>query len=139
MGSVNDTVFNAYLDESLVTRYHQNVVIGKRLMVGAVVTLDDQLEGAMDSRAADVLADEARWVYRQDRDRGRDRQLLFLKEGFHFCQDSDSIRGEGLEVMFEGDFRAHVIYSHLGLPGLTEVQLQVAMYSTLIRTLLLRY
>ena len=140
--------FTVYFDESLVDRWAEpeNAAQGKRskagrrLFVGAVVVSDGRaLEMALAQGAHELLADSLTWELRGTRPGGKDRRSLFAKEGFHFTNDNPNIRNSGLAIMLAREFRAHVIYSHLRLPGLNQADMQTAMYFTLVKNLLQRY
>ena len=137
-----------YFDESIVDRFEaipqvpagQTRKIGRRLLVGGVVVPDgDALERAVQTRAEEVLADPLMWSFRGAPPGGGDRRQIFARDHFHYTIDSDRIRGAALEVMLAHEFRAHIFYSHLTDPTLPLVDVQKAMYFTLVRTLLQRY
>lgn len=139
---------DVYFDESIVERFETDTGggeagvrrIGRRLLVGAVVVPDGHsLEQELHQRAGEVLADPLAWAVRGTAPGGANRRQVFAQDHFHFTVDSDRIRGAALEVMLAHEFRAHVFYSHLTDPNLRLVDVQTAMYFTLVRTLLQRY
>lgn len=145
---------DVYFDESMVTRFGaasgaggaQRVPIGSRLFVGAVVVPDGAaLELELDEKASIIFADPIMWSFRGGVDGAKtgtgttNRRASFGSNHFHFADDSDRIRSAALEVMLAHDFRVHVFYSHLTVPDLGRVDVQKAMYFTLVRILLQRY
>lgn len=86
------------------------------------------------------MADPFAWDLRPERPDKKDRRALFAREHFHFTNDSLSIRETALGVMLRHPVRAHVFYSHMEwASGLSQADIQTAMYFTLVRTLLQRY
>lgn len=78
-----------------------------------------------------VLGDSALWPEGSKRER-------FSKKGFHFTEDSESVRGQLLSALATLDFRAYAAYaSNDRSRGMTE--LLTGMYGTLLRSVLLRY
>lgn len=137
-----------YFDESIVDRFEAapqppggpKRKVGKRLLVGAVVVPDGKaLECVVRARAEEVLADPLMWSFRGTPPDGSDRRRTFASHHFHYTIDSDRIRDAGLAVMLAHEFRAHIFYSHLTDSTLQPVDVQKAMYFTLVRTLLQRY
>ncbi|MDQ7991420.1 MAG: hypothetical protein REI45_01945 [Propionicimonas sp.] len=116
-----------YLDESGT---HAS---SRRMMVGAVVTLDaDDLELAVKQRREAVAADSSLWP-------DPSKRPVFRDDGFHHHDDDETIRDRFIETMQTLGFRAHVCYTHRALPGIGDTELLLVMYHALVRNLLRRY
>ncbi len=119
-------MITVFLDESGI---HAD---SEQVLVGAVVTPDvKELEAQLVKVHSDVLADDMHWNNYVKRGE-------FETQGFHHCEDSESVRGAFVGAMRKMDFRAHVVFSRRE-SGVEDVDLLLNMYYVLIRNILIRY
>ena len=104
----------------------------ERLLVGAVVAPDrEALESAVAEAFGDVAAQAANW-------RTDEEIEAFLARGFHFTQDSVSIRNEFVRRLSTMNIRVHAAYSASGKGDAWRTR-AAAMYYQLARAILARY
>lgn len=117
----------AYLDESGT---HAG---SARVMIGAIATMNgSEMDRIVEERVADLLADDDLWISpvgkRED----------FRRRGFHHSEDDDTVRGRFQETLGQIEFRAHVCHSRRAIE-LSDEELLIVMYYTVVRNLLRRY
>lgn len=117
------------LDESGTSRSDE------RLFVGAVVTTDiDALESEVFGVHQFVLGDDACWVDKPE------RRSHFATKGFHFVEDSETIRDRVREWLSTAGLRAYFAHSrNHAASELNVEQRMMLMYESLLRSLALRY
>jgi len=100
--------------------------------VGAVAFQDTQRAEQLIKAAYErALGDASLWP-------NAEKRLAFSEVGFHFTEDSESVKQILLTLLGELEFRAYVAFARND-PSSDSVERLVAMYGTLLSSVFLRY